>query len=105
MTWTGGERREHLCITEDRLKGILNDVWKEQFREVKEFCNENNEHFLTKHNNEKKHLSEEEQSLIYDAKNFIVNSEKKTSAIKWYLSLPIVGLIVERLISYFSNKG
>ena len=100
----GDERKEHICITEDRLKVVLNEVWKEQYKEVKNFCNENNEHHLVKHLNENKHITEEEQTLIYDAKNFITNSEKKTSAIKWYLSLPICGLIIERAINYIIHK-
>lgn len=100
----GDERGGHICITEDRLKVVLNEVWKEQYKEVKNFCNENNEHHITKHNNERKHLTEDEQTLIYDAKNFIVNSEKKSSAIKWYLSLPILGLVAERIINYWAHK-
>lgn len=104
MEYSGDEKREHICITEDRLRVVLNEELKIHSKDIKEFCNGNIDHNLTKHNNEKKHITEDEQTLIYDAKNFIASSEKKSSAIKWYLSLPILGLVAERVINYMTHK-
>lgn len=98
----------HICITEDRLENVINKSLQKYQEEVEKFCNQNiknnfNEHLL---DTTKIHITKEEKGLIYDANNYVKTNAKKKSPIVVKLGLPItiIGLIIERIINYFSGE-
>jgi len=100
---------EEKHLTEDRLRVVLNEEFKEYRRDVERFCDQNVQSKLNEHQLAMGHVTKDEKSVIYDARNHMKNNPKEKKSIIVKLGLPVSGagfvLLVDRLISYFGHKG
>lgn len=105
MAYSGEDKRQGASITEDRVENIMRRVLDEYHVKIDKLCAKNIETGVLKHVNETRHITQEEKDMIYDAKNYIKNKGEGSALIKWALSLPIFGLVIERCVSYFIHRG
>jgi hypothetical protein len=104
MAYEGGERRQETSITEDRVENIMRKLLDEHHIKIDALCAKNLETGILKHVNGLGHLTEGEKTMIYDGANYIKNKGQVSALVRWGLSLPVFGLIIERCISYFMHK-
>lgn len=100
-----GDGKQEASITEDRVENIMRKLLDEHHTKIDKLCAKNIETGLLKHVNEVEHITKDEKQLIYDSKTHIRNSAEMSAFAKWCIQLPVVGLIIERCVSYYIHRG
>jgi|SRR3972149_4745265 len=100
-----GDKRRVGSITEDRVENIMRCLLDEYHKKIDALCEKNIKTGVLEHEKNNGHITNTEKTMMYDSMNYIKNKKEMSALLKWCLSVPLIGLIAERCISYLTHKG